>query len=405
MGSKMNPRFFLLVRIALLWLAIGLSLVMIYKLISGQQDGSQAQELIKRSFRRHRSSKATKSTAPTMRNSTISSLQSDGGGDEVVEGVRIAGRQGSPFAYITLMHGIDDSLSYRGFLYNAILMKRALHRLGSTADFLVLVGFTHGAQPSSGAVAQDLDLLQRNGIQLVYLPRLQDSKKVQFHEMALLKVLPWGFGRYQRVQFLDGDVLPHRNMDCLFNLSINTFNTGAASPLNSGWYLGIPNAADYLALRRLAVWRLSGRKWDDINGWGTPVPGTLKYRGLDRVVKKWEFNGASLDQGLCTHHFVLHEGRAQLLDSKVSTVYSANYTSHTVDIDEALQVCGGTKPVDMFYHFTGRNKPWLQDLSKPKDKALQYWATMLDEAQLNITSKEVSAQKMKSPLGYFFPNK
>lgn len=35
---------------------------------------------------------------------------------------------------------------------------------------------------------------------------------------------------------------------------------------------------------------------------------------------KWAFNGASLDQGLLTEHFVLHTGRVQLLDTENSPV-------------------------------------------------------------------------------------
>eukprot|EP01035_Chromulina_nebulosa_P055048 gene55048-75428_t len=45
------------------------------------------------------------------------------------------------YAYVTLLSGIDKSLRYRGFLYNALIIKRALNQLGSTADFITLIGY------------------------------------------------------------------------------------------------------------------------------------------------------------------------------------------------------------------------------------------------------------------------
>lgn len=74
---------------------------------------------------------------------------------------------------------------------------------------------------------------------------------------------------------------------------------------------------------------MHSKKWDEQRGWGTPLPKDLHYRGGNKAVLKWAFNGASLDQGLLTDHFVLHTGRVQLLDSEHSPapvlVYSADY--------------------------------------------------------------------------------
>eukprot|EP00981_Chlorochromonas_danica_P003277 scaffold634_cov185-Ochromonas_danica.AAC.14 len=329
----------------------------------------------------------------------------------------MVGKQSSPFAYVTLLHGIDESLSYRGFLYNAILMKHALERLGSTADFLVLVGFTSGQSqpPPTGnkEIIADLELLVKHGLQIVFLPRLKSGPspgRVEFHEMALLKILPWGFTRYEKVQFMDGDVLPRANMDCLFNLSTNTFNTGTASPLNSGWYLSVPNLFDYETMRKLGSWRVNEkRKWDVMKGWGTPIPSTLNFRGQDRPVKQWTFNGASLDQGLCTHHFVLHEGRVTLLDTTKCWQYGANYVPSSTPLKNCLAICNGKKPMDMFYHFTGRNKPWLQEnLSTSRDPGLKAWAEALSELHdLNISAQLIENRKhdLKPALGFFYPNK
>ena len=326
-----------------------------------------------------------------------------------VDAVPIIASGKSKFAYVSLMHGIDDRFGYRGFLYNALLTKKSLEKLGSTADFIVLVGFTAGDDPNNDEINRDLQLLRDFGVIVYYLPRFVPEMKLAFCEMALLKITPFNFLEYDRIQFLDGDVLPYKNMDCLFGLDRNTFNTGSASPVNSGWYLAIPNHNDYMEMKQLAIHRLT-HKWDEIKGWGKEIPeNSLLYRGSNKAVKKWDFNGASLDQGLVTHYFVLTHGRIQLLDTKVVRKYEPGYVLDSDDeasVKEALHVCEGSPlPTSMFYHYTGRNKPWLQDLRTPKDASLQLWANLLDGLNTTITSKNIHEHPLKPPLGFFHPNK
>jgi len=213
------------------------------------------------------------------------------------------------------------------------------------------------------------------------------------------------------------------NMDCLFHLNLNTFNTGNASPLNSGWFLIVPDMQDYAALRRQAMQRL-GRRWNEEKGWGRGIPKTyVFFRGGKREVRRWSFNGASLDQGLFLHYFVLTQGRIQLVDVKDVVVYDQYPHHYVVSVQQSLQCCqsserqrdssnthgvdpsGPLLPTDMFYHFTGRSKPWLQSLSRPKDHSLELWAHYLDSFGFNVNSSNIGQFKLKSPLGYFYPNK
>lgn len=133
--------------------------------------------------------------------------------------------QNSKNAYVTLISGINKSLKYRGFLYNAIIMKKALLKLGSTADFIALIGFSSETDESrtTEIYKNDINLLKTHNIIVYVLPRLVDSSKLTFAEMALLKITPYSFTQYNRLQYLDGDVLPTRNMDCFFNIKYNTF--------------------------------------------------------------------------------------------------------------------------------------------------------------------------------------
>lgn len=156
-------------------------------------------------------------------------------------------KQKSKYAYTTLISGFNSEYKYRGFLYNALIMLKALREQGSTADFIALIGVDDEDQIEP--YQSDLDLLRSHGIITSILPRMLDRKHpMGFAEMALLKITPWSFVHYSKVQFLDGDVMPTRNMDCFFELAQDTFTVGAASPLNSGWYLALPNqkAHDYM---------------------------------------------------------------------------------------------------------------------------------------------------------------
>ena len=320
--------------------------------------------------------------------------------------------QFSEYAYVTLISGIDQSFKYRGFLYNALIMKRSLKEEGSKADFIALMGFSeHDISPFH----DDLNLLTSHGIIVYILPRFLDKEhKLGFAEMALLKITPYSFTQYKRIQFFDGDVMPTKNMDCFFNLNINTFTIGAVSPLNSGWYVAIPEMKAYEYMKEKALWRLS-RDWDMQGGWDNkPIPSQLTVRGGIQKPKKWDFNGADMDQGLLCHYFIIKFGNGMLIDTqlKISRKYTKGLEQEmetTVDNKVALGCCGSNNPnpLNYFAHFTGRSKPWMQEgLSKlannKRNEMLIKWANMLDSFEdLPMNSKNIHEFGMRSPLGFF----
>ena len=130
-------------------------------------------------------------------------------------------------------------------------------------------------------------LLQKAGIILHILPRfLDESHELGFAEMALLKITPWSFTQYTRLQFFDGDVMPLSNLDCYFHLDANSFTVGAVSPLNSGWYLAIPDQIAYNEMKEKSIWRL-GRDWDKELGWSKKMPDDIMYRGGVTPCVQW----------------------------------------------------------------------------------------------------------------------
>lgn len=310
-------------------------------------------------------------------------------------------------AYVTLISGLDTNYYYRGYLYNALIMKKALKTLGSTADFIAMIGYSDS---NTEPYESDMELLRRNGIITYALPRLLKTRhKLGFAEMALLKITPYSFIQYKRIQFLDGDVMPTRNMDCFFNLDYNTFTIGAVSPLNSGWFLGIPDIKAYNYMKERALWRL-GRDWDSSNGWKEKMPKSLTFRG-GKPCTKWEFNGADMDQGLFTHYFIINHGNAILIDTelhkaRVFTYGIINKKDEIVTMNTILKCCDGVIPTSHFIHFTGRSKPWLnRDLGNSPGRNIVIWRTYLDSLELpTVNSSTIVRMNFKPPLGYFNAN-
>jgi hypothetical protein len=235
-------------------------------------------------------------------------------------------RQQSKHAYITLLSGINPDFTHRGFLYNVLIMKQMLVKLGSNADFIVMIGYK--IDPTRGNDQKDLyipelNLLKKNQIIIYELPRYLSSSKFQlnFAEMALLKVTPFLLTQYEKIQYFDGDIMPTKNLDCFFELQQNAFTIGAVSPLNSGWFLIQPNLQIYRYFQEKAIWRLT-RDWDKVNGWGHPFPRKVFYtRGKHKETTLWDFNGADMDQGLFLYFFTFFYGNIVLIDTELKQVY------------------------------------------------------------------------------------
>ena len=316
-------------------------------------------------------------------------------------------KQNSEFAYVTLIAGIDKTYRYRGFLYNTLIMKKSLVDEGSEADFIALLGYS---DEDMSAFQGDIDLLSTHGIIVHVLSRLLDrTQPFGFAEMALLKITPWSFTQYKRVQFFDGDVMPIKNMDCFFQLEKNTFTVGAVSPLNSGWYVAIPNMQTFEYMRNKAIWRLH-RDWDQQSGWNEAIPTRLTHRGGKVHCKLWDFNGADMDQGLFTHYFIIKIGNAMLIDTELKNArtYSKGLSERsesTTEMSTALSCCSGVSPIQHFAHFTGRGKPWMVNLSSlqrtKNNENLLKWATILDTLDLPIKSVNIFDLGLGSPLGFF----
>jgi hypothetical protein len=322
--------------------------------------------------------------------------------------------QRSKFAYVTLISGIDRNFRYRGFLYNTLIMRQALVNAGSDADFIALIGYANSSDTLP--FEDDMNILKLHNIIVYPLPRYLDlSEPFIFAEMALLKVIPWSFTQYDRIQFFDGDVMPTRNMDCFFKLDSNTFTIGAVSPLNSGWYLAIPNMERFEEMKAKAIWRLHC-DWDEKLGWGIPMDKVNLFVRGGKPIKVWQFNGCDMDQGLLTHTFVVSHGNAILIDTDLKT--ARKFDKGLIDgpdiklsMSDALSCCNGEIPTSFFAHFTGRSKPWMILDGTEKSKQgfnMKRWIKHLDSLNMPINSSNIHTLNLGSPLGFWnvnFPKK
>lgn len=209
--------------------------------------------------------------------------------------------------------------------------------------------------------------------------------------------------------------MPTKNMDCFFNLDVNSFTIGAVSPLNSGWYLAIPTKESFEGLKERAMWRLRC-DWDEEKGWAQPMSDVdLFFRGGQRC-SRWDFNGADMDQGLLTHYFVINHGSAMLVDTDLRKAKRFDKglleaPGVEVPMSEALSCCGGGIPTAYFEHFTGRSKPWMLDekseknakSNKPRKLGANSmkWMKHLDSLHLSVNSSNVMELALGSPLGFW----
>lgn len=144
----------------------------------------------------------------------------------------------SPFAYAFLLGGFDPSnhVPFTGYLYNILVATQTLRSSGSRADIVVMIQPVKPKEQAKRATASDnysnassslllpkaWKLLLENsmGIRLVYLD-VEEEGKTSFFSIQLqkFKILEL-YESYQRVLFLDADIVPFCNLDYLFEASM-----------------------------------------------------------------------------------------------------------------------------------------------------------------------------------------
>jgi len=217
----------------------------------------------------------------------------------------------APFTYAFVLGGIDPiHPTYRGILYSIYVAVYALRTYGSNADVVLFVQSSH----SNATVETFLTFNERRvandlAIQLRYL---HTAISKGFHEITMNKFIILNLTEYEKVLFLDADVLPLNNLDYLFHAPVmkSTFSVATAGePANAGLFLLSPGEGDYeealnvIERQRVSAQNIPGKvKFDMVKGWGHVIEPpdeweSTRTSGVTSRGTNWTFYCAPSDQG------------------------------------------------------------------------------------------------------------
>ena len=127
----------------------------------------------------------------------------------------------SPFAYTFVVGGCDPTRpeSYQNYLFNIAISAKILKERGSMADVVALFQVSESAE-SHELAHEDLKVLHALGVYVYYIPQ-QTHGQQSFYRKQVDKFRILGMEQYQRILFLDGDIMPIANLDYLFEMSVN----------------------------------------------------------------------------------------------------------------------------------------------------------------------------------------
>jgi hypothetical protein len=204
------------------------------------------------------------------------------------------------FAYAFLIAGCDPKVpNYRGYIYNVIIAKYLfLKEFKTSTDVIVMIRM-HADSPLETLPKEDEDLLTKVGIIVKYLPKpLIDN----FHTAMMDKFRILELTTYDRVIYLDSDVMPLNNLDYMFELSVgenakleeNVALAYNREPSSGGFFMLSPKDGDYGEISAIIEKReREGYHFNETIGWGhemIPPDGWESLSGPKGT--KWDFYGA-----------------------------------------------------------------------------------------------------------------
>ena len=317
---------------------------------------------------------------------------------------------------------------------NIIVAARILRDHGSKSDIVALFQMSHHSNYTE-LPEEDSRVLEQMNVKIQYIPK---SPNENFYRTNVDKFRILGLSDYRRVLFMDGDVMPTKNLDYLFEMSDgpnavlkeNVVMQGVWEPANGGFFMLAPNQDDLRLVNSIIQQREEYARthpypfFDVVNGWGHTHDPSDPWLAKSSSGTNWTFLAAFADQGLL-YHWVKYAKKSVSIvqfNGNVhnwglnSSLTSASFEEQNVTLQEILvkPFDGGSNPRRDFIHFTGNTKPWLrgapQDISnKTKSKSehdLWFYtlSTLNDELKmdLNFTSWK-GGDKKKRPKHGLYP--
>lgn len=300
----------------------------------------------------------------------------------------------SNFVYAFLIAGCDPQKpSYLGYIYNAMITKEILIEQNSTVDVMVLLRMNTESKHTRLPPEHE-EFLSKCGILFQYLPKpLMDN----FHTAMMDKFRVLQLTQYQRVLYLDSDVIPLRNLDYLFQLSVqgrleeNLVLAYTNEPASGGFFMLTPHEGDFAAITKLvAQVEELGYHFNKTTGWGhriTPPDRWVNARSKGGIL--WDFYGAFTDQGLLYHWVKYEKKRVSIVVKDLVETWRddtcAEGGTSPCKTKETLsnEIFGGVpktprrpnprnhfthvRPYSDFEHFKSTSKPWLRHSKQAPD--------------------------------------
>jgi hypothetical protein len=213
----------------------------------------------------------------------------------------------SKFAYVFMIGGVrpDQTTKYHGYLYDILVSAKILKDRGSINDVVVWVQMSKSTS-STALTEVENNWLSQYGVQVRYLAKNKDESMATLM-MQKFKVLD--MTEYQRILFIDADVIPLGNLDYLFDLSVsnvlkkNIIMPNEETAANGHFFLLEPVKGGWDQVQQIEHEARvrnfkEGIKWNRTTGWGHVIAPNDNWRSrMKSGDHLWSWYAAFLDQG------------------------------------------------------------------------------------------------------------
>ena len=348
----------------------------------------------------------------------------------------------SPFAYCFLVAGvIPEKPTYTGYLLNIAIANYVLKQHNSKADVVVLIRM-HLDTNATSLPPEEEKLLTSGGIIIKYIP---PPITENFHTAMMDKFRILELTEYQRVLYLDADVLPLNNLDYMFELSVgpnpslqeNTVLTYHLEPANGGFFMLKPNKEDFQHISQIIERReMEGYDFNTTIGWGHVITPPDQWESFSENNKTdWTFYGAFTDQGLLFYWTKYVKKKVTILCGDKVRTYDENSISGEVELvkeESAMTIFENAPsiknvtamhrnrylshhiaPYKHFHHFVQKRKPWLDKkmannpnyVDYPKDPVELWFKSLLEiNSKYNLDLRTDNVWYGRPTLGTFPAN-
>ena len=299
----------------------------------------------------------------------------------------------SKFAVAYVVGGCDpDKPAYRNFLQDILVNTHLQRQDGSKADVVVFIQMLFHSKFDS-LPKEELRWLNAMDIKIEMIPKSEDES---FDQIMMEKFRILDLKQYDRVLFLDADIMVRGSLDYLFDLSKsgtlkrNMIFADEYAPAAGSIFMVTPAEGDWdliLDIVREKEERgasLPYPHWDESVGWGHKFKDGDSYELIDgKKDSSWDFLGSSSDLGLL-YYWVKYKEKSVSIILKDSVQHWDADDKGIVHLESTAKlddVFGGHSsqrkcwkgslngkpcavPHSDIVHFTSTKKPWLH--SPPK---------------------------------------